>query len=104
MQVTMYVDTEPFCHAIRMQRDMAQDELIHEYTNTMDLLETNFTVLFVLEDVMIATDEDLTTVHPLHQLKILLVDDNIAEEVDSILLFDLGIMTFNHRFVHLFVR
>jgi hypothetical protein len=100
----MYVDTEPFCHAIRMQRYMAQDELIHKHTYTMKLFETNLTILFVLEDVVVATNKDLTTVHPLHQFKILLVDDNVTKEVDGVLLFDLRVMPLDHSLVHLFSR
>ena len=104
MQMAMYVHTEPFCHTVRMQRNVAQNELIHKHTNTMNLLKANSTIIFVLEDVMVATDEDLTTVHPLHQLEILLVNDNITKEVDSILLLDFGIVTLDHGLVHLFSR
>ena len=104
MQMAMYVDTESFCHTIRMQRDMAQDELIHEHSNTMDLLEANAIVSIVSEDVVVATNKDLTTVHPLHQLEILLVDYNITQEVDSVLLLDLSVVTLDHSLVHFLVR
>jgi hypothetical protein len=57
---------------------MAQNELIHEHTNPVELLKTNFAILFVLKDVVVATNKDLTTVHTLHQFKILLVDDNVT--------------------------
>ena len=35
MQMTMHVDLETFSHTVRVQRDMAQNELIHKHTNTM---------------------------------------------------------------------
>ena len=83
---------------------MAHDELIHEHTNTVDLLETNFTIVFVLEDVVVATNEDLATVHTLYQFEILLVDYHVAKKVDSVLIFHFGIVAFNHGLVHLFCR
>jgi hypothetical protein len=62
MQVPVHIDLETFCHTVRVQRDMAQDELIHKHTNTMQLLETNFTILFIPKDVVVATNQDLATV------------------------------------------
>ena len=104
MKMTVHVHTEPFCHTVRVQRDMAQNELIHKHTNTMNLLKANSTIVFVIEDIMVATNKDLTTIHPLNKLKILLVDDNVTEEVYSIASLNLGIVTFNHCFIHLFGR
>jgi hypothetical protein len=70
----------------------------------MKLFETNIAVIVILEDVVVATNKDLTTIHPLYQLEILLVDYHITQEVDSVLLLDLRVVTLDHSLVHFLVR
>jgi hypothetical protein len=83
---------------------VAKDELVHKHTNTMDLLETDIAVIVILEDVVVATDQTLLAVHPLYQFKIPLVDDNVTQEVDSILWTNDRVVPLDHSLVHLVSR
>jgi hypothetical protein len=61
-----------------MQRDMRQDELIYKDANTMDLLKANIVIVIVTEDIMVTSDQDLTTIKSANQMQILLVDNNVT--------------------------
>jgi hypothetical protein len=104
MKMSMDVDLETFSYTVRVQWDMTQDELIHKHTNTMDLLEADISVLLVLEDVMVTTHQDLTTIQPAHQMQRLLVDNNVTKMIHSILRLDLRVPTLDHCLIHLLRR
>jgi len=104
MKMPVDVDLETFSHTVRMQWDMAQNELIHKHTNTMDLLEPSKIVLLVTEDIVVATDQDLTAVQPLDEMQILLVDNNIPKMVYCILRLDLCVPALDHSLIHFLRR
>jgi hypothetical protein len=53
---------------------------------------------------MITTYKDLTTVQAANQMQMLTIDNNITQEVDSIVLLDLSVVTLDHSLVHLIIR
>ena len=68
MQVPVDVDLEAMSDAVGMQRDVAQDELICEDSNAIQRIESDVTIVLVLEDVVVAANQTLLTVQPLDQM------------------------------------
>ena len=104
MQVTMNVSLEPLTHTVWMQRNMRQDELVHEYSDTMDLFKPCFVIVLITENVMITTNQDLTTIQTLHCFQIAPSDYHITQMIHRVLWTHHSVPVVYHRLVHLFCR
>ena len=101
VQVDRYVATKS-SEAAFMHRHMAEDHAVHDMVGT-DLAEMPG-VVFQLEDVVVALDQDLVPIETIKYAEALAVYDHIAE----VIYFVLGAHTFiparHHDLVHLFGR
>lgn len=99
MRVPMDIGLAPPRDRASMQGVVRQDEAI-DLVSSPDVGEM-LCVLLHPEDVVIAADQDLPTIHPAEEFKALRLDGDIATEVDGVLLAHNGIVCLDHHFVSL---
>lgn len=104
MKVTVNVDT-PSTQRLRMDGNVREDYLI-TMTIKLNNIGTNVikvrSVLFQLEDVMISLDKNFSTIQSGHCLDGLPLHGKIAEDIDTILGINQGIVIGDDSFVMLF--
>jgi hypothetical protein len=99
VSVSVDVDTKP-TQAFWVDGNMAQDHAIHDMVGTQ--FTEVFTIVSVLENIVVSPDQDLVTVEPAHYAQGLAVDHHIAQVIYFVVWPYFSIPRFDHKLVHFF--
>ena len=99
MSVPMDIGLAPSRDRASVQGVVRQDEAI-DLVGSPDVGEM-LCILLHPEDVVVATDQDLPTIHAAQEFETLCPDGDVATEVDGVLLTHDGVMRLDHHLVAL---